>query len=185
MEDKEVFILGAGPGVEAHRGAIEEYIKTKQPVVIALNTQSGIAQELIDLRVACHPVRLLADCETHAVLPQPLITPVSLLPDDVSKSLADKTLLDFGVSIQSKTFCFDETDAVIPNSLVISYALAIANSGKASRILLAGFDGYSSDDPRTKEMQALFELYKNSGGLEIVSVTPTVYNIPIMSIYAM
>ena len=31
----------------------------------------------------------------------------------------------------------------------LAYALALANSGKARRILMAGFDGYLADDPRT------------------------------------
>ena len=48
-----------------------------RPVVVALNTQSDLDASLIDLRVASHPVRLLADCETHARLPQPSHNPLS------------------------------------------------------------------------------------------------------------
>ena len=80
MKDREVIILGAGPGVAMHRAAIQSYINHANPIVLALNTQSEIDIELIDLRVACHPVRLLADAERYATLPQPLITPVSMLP---------------------------------------------------------------------------------------------------------
>ncbi len=185
MAGREVLILGAGPGVAEHKVAIESYIATKKPVVIALNTQSAVAQNLIDLRVACHPVRLLADCEAHTGLPQPLVTPVSMLPEDVRQSLGDKKLLDFGLKVQANTFSFTATSAVLPNSLVISYALALATSGKGSCILLAGFDGYGPDDPRTKEMQKVLELYKGVDGLEVISITPTSYSIPTLSVYAM
>jgi 4-hydroxy 2-oxovalerate aldolase len=185
LAGREVLILGAGPGVAEHKVAIESYIKTKHPVVIALNTQSAVSQELINLRVACHPVRLLADCNAHTLLPQPLVTPASMLPADVIDSLKDKKLLDFGLTVKSTGFEFAATNAVLPNSLVISYALAIANSGKATRILLAGFDGYGAGDPRTKEMQKVLEAYYNANAVDIISVTPSNYNIPTLSIYAM
>jgi 4-hydroxy 2-oxovalerate aldolase len=185
IADKEVLILGAGSGVSSHKAAIERFITLYKPIVIALNTQSAVMQGLIDLRVACHPVRLLADCVAHTALPQPLITPVSALPADVLAALGDKTLLDFGLMVKPATFLFSATNAVLPNSLVISYALALATSGKATRILLAGFDGYGADDPRTKEMQTVFELYREASMLDVISITPTSYNVPTISVYAM
>lgn len=185
LEGREVLILGAGPGVAEHKAAIESYIANQKPLVIALNTQSAVEQHLIDVRVACHPVRLLADCEAHVALSQPLITPASMLPLDVLSSLEGKQLLDFGLSVQANCFSFNTTNAVLPNSLVISYALALSTSGKAKRVLLAGFDGYGADDPRTREMQEVLELYKQASSLEVISITPTTYNLPTVSVYAM
>ena len=81
-------------------------------------------------------------------------------------------MLDFGLEVKPKKFNFKNNYAVLPNSLVASYALAIATSGKASRILLAGFDGYPSDDPRRVEMDEVLSLYqKFSPKTEILSVT--------------
>lgn len=185
LAGREVLILGSGPGVAEHKFAIESYIKAKQPAVIALNTQSSVSQNLIELRVACHPVRLLADCEALTLLPQPLVTPASMLPDDVIASLRGKELLDFGLTVKSTGFEFEQTNVVLPNSLVISYALAMATSGKANRILLAGFDGYGADDPRTMEMQKVLETYRDASSLDLISITPTNYTIPTVSVYAM
>ncbi|GAA6184267.1 aldolase catalytic domain-containing protein [Aliiglaciecola sp. NS0011-25] len=185
LSGRDVLILGAGPGVAAHKLAIESFIKTKNPIVIALNTQSSVSQNLIDLRVACHPVRLLADCSAHVDLPQPLITPASMLPVDVIKSLDGKELLDFGLTVKADTIEFGTSTAVLPNSLVISYALAISSSGNANCIYLAGFDGYGAGDPRSKEMQDTLDLFNNTQKIEVMSVTPTTYRIPTSSIYAM
>jgi 4-hydroxy 2-oxovalerate aldolase len=186
LKDREVLLLGAGPGVATHRKALEQYIRKEKPFVMALNTQSQIATELIDVRIASHPVRLLADCEEHNRLPQPLITPISMLPKDVKESLQGKELLDFGLTVQEDTFKFHDTFCVIPNSLVFVYSLAVATSGKARRILLAGFDGYGADDPRTMEMEKLLEAYRLSqSGIELISITPTRYNLEIHSVYAM
>lgn len=186
IEGKDVLILGSGPGVSDHKDILEAYIIKARPFVMALNTQSMIDASLIDARVACHPIRLLADCSEHTQLPQPLITPASMLPDDVQESLQSKKLLDFGLAVKKDTFQFKDNYCVLPSSLVIAYALAIANSGKASRILLAGFDGYGADDPRAAEMQVLLNSYSClKDHVDITSVTPTRYTVPTLSIYAM
>ncbi len=176
MAGREVLILGTGPGVTAHRPALEAYIRRARPLVLALNTQSGIDPALIDLRIACHPVRLLADAETHAGLPQPLITPASQLPDDLRRELGDTELLDFGIEIAPGRFEFGETHCIAPTSLVLAYALAVATSGQAARILMAGFDGYPAGDARNAELEAMLAAYIASDtGVSPVSVTPSRY----------
>ncbi|WP_376695215.1 aldolase catalytic domain-containing protein [Wenzhouxiangella sp. EGI_FJ10305] len=183
---RDVLLLGAGPGVARHRWALECYIRDQKPLVVALNTHSDINADLIDLRVACHPVRLLADCKSHTQLPQPLITPYSMLPADVRDSLGGKEVLDFGLNVQAETFAFDDTHCTLPTSLVVAYALAVATSGQASRILMAGFDGYEADDPRSREMHQLLEQYQDAeGALSITAITPTRYGLHSESVYAL
>ena len=186
MQDREVLLLGTGPGVSEHREAIQAYIRQQQPLVIALNTQTAIDAEMIDLRVACHPVRLLADCEAHTKLPQPLITPASMLPEDVKTALQGKELYDFGLSVAADTFNFNPSSCTLPTSLVIAYALAITSSGQAKRVLMAGFDGYGADDPRSVEMQKVLNLYsQHPQSVPLVAVTASRYNLPTQSIYAL
>lgn len=185
MQDREVLILGTGPSVAAHRAAIESYIRRSKPLVLALNAQESIDQNLIDLRVACHPVRLLADVQTHKALPQPLITPITMLPDSIKHALAGKSVLDFGLGIEPGSFIFNATHCVTPTSLVIGYALASAVSGDAKRILLAGFDGYGAGDSRNDEMNYLLHRFIEASHNELLSVTPSVYEINQRSIYAL
>ena len=185
IANREVLLLGAGPNVSRHREAIGRYIRNKSPLVIALNTQDNVDDSLIDLRVACHPVRLLADCTAHCKLPQPLITPYASLPIDVQESLKNKETLDFGIKIDENTFKVSATCCTLPGSLVAGYALAIATSGKASRILLAGFDGYSTDDPRFKEMQNLFDIYQSSNiSIPMLAITATNFRLRVQSVYS-
>lgn len=183
---RDVLILGSGPGVMMHKRAIELFIKTWKPFVIALNTQKGIDAKLINIRAACHPVRLLVDCREHITLPHPVAIPASQLPGHIHDALGNKQLLDFGLNVQADTFIFEKTHCTIPNSLVVAYALAIANSGRANRILLAGFDGYEADDPRNIEMDNLLAIYKKAeGSLDVLAITPTKYKISTTSVYAM
>lgn len=186
IKDREVLLIGTGPSSADHAGAIEAYIRRVKPFVLALNTQSQIDAELIDMRVACHPVRLLADCKAHIQLPQPLITPASMLPENVKLALEDKILFDFGLEVQADTFKFEEKHCIIPRLLVFAYALAVATSGRTNRIVLAGFDGYGADDPRTTEMQKVIDTYKRTREkLELFSITPTRYVLPKKSVYAL
>lgn len=186
FKDRDVLILGSGLGVRNYRSAIVRYIKNKRPMVIALNLQSLISEDLIDYRVACHPVRMLADCEAYSSLCQPLITPYSLLPEGVKSTLDISKVCNFGVEVKEGVFGFFDSHCVTPSSLVAAYALSIASSGKARKIYMAGFDGYDSDDPRTKEMQALLDLYQSSeASLPISAITPTRYNLDVISVFAL
>ncbi len=186
FEGRDVLILGTGPGVAAHRTAIECFIRKYNPIVLALNTQTAIAAELINYRVACHPVRLLADCDVHATLPQPLITPYSMLPENVRAALVDKETLDYGLSVRESVFEFGETACVAPTSLVMAYTFALCAAGKASRMFLTGFDGYGADDPRNQEMNRIVLQYAQSNAVaEMISITPTKYDVPEISIYGL
>jgi 4-hydroxy 2-oxovalerate aldolase len=109
-----------------------------------------------------------------------------MLPDNVKQNLKQKELFDFDIAIATNSFVFNTSNCTLPNLLVLSYALAIATSGKAKKILLAGFDGYGADDPRRKEIDNVFNLYqKTKGSVDFFSITETRYEIPIKSIYGM
>ncbi len=67
----------------------------------------------------------------------------------------------------------------------IAYALSIATSGNASKILLAGLDGYGSNHKLTKRIDELFYLYSSfKEAKPIVAITPTFYSVTSTSIYA-
>jgi len=117
-------------------------------------------------------------------LPHPLITPVSMLPAEVTQAFGEKELLDFGLTVDGESFDFQATHCIVPSSLVVAYALAIASSGLASKVWLAGFDGYGPGDPRTIEMSAVFNKYTDSNGhVPVMAITPTEYDIEALSVY--
>ena len=186
FKGKEILIIGSGPSVLKHKKAIELYIKNSKPLVLALNASSMIENDLIDMRIACHPVRLMTDCEKLNRLSNPIVSPASLLSDHILESLTDIELLDFGLGIEKSIHKYGKVNCILPAPLVIAYALAVTSSGKAKKVFLAGFDGYSADDPRRIENDLVFEQHQeNESGVPVVSVTPTLYHIPTTSIYAL
>ena len=186
LKGRDILLLGTGPGVASHRDALEHYIRTYKPLVLALNTQSSVNADLINMRIACNPVRLLADCHLHTKLPQPLIAPYSMLPADVRKMLDDKEVLDFGIDVQENTFEFFQTHCIVPTSLVMAYAFAIVACGESSTLYLAGFDGYPGEDPRNAEMNHVIMQFKAyNDKLPLIAITPTKYDIQKQSVYGM
>src|SRR5690606_1026444 len=97
-----------------------------------------------------------------------------------------KKLLDFGLGVEPGVFEFRDTSCLIPSSYVLAYALAVAASGKARRILMAGFDGYLAGDPRNEGMNGLLALsIASPRSTAIVAILPTVSRVPQRSIYGM
>lgn len=186
FKGKEVLILGAGPSVEKHQGSLMHFIEKYQPLVLALNAKEQLPDHLISYRLACHPIRLLSDAKEYKRFNQPIIIPHSALSDYLKEELNNKIVLDYGLGFKPNTFEFFDTCCMLPSTLVISYALAIANSGKAKKIYLAGFDGYGKGDVRQAESESIFSAYQSLvDKTPIVSILNTSYKIPSASIYTM
>ena len=187
LDGREVLLLGTGPSLDVHREAVEAYVRSRRPFVIALNTAQPIDPALIDAHAACHPLRVLSDAERHAEIAAPLITPVDGLPTaSPLRSGTSKTLHDFGLHVDPDRFVIGSTGATLPTAAVFAYALSAAAAGNASRVLLAGFDGYAAGDPRRAEDQAVFSRFlAESDTPGLLAVTPTAFDLPSTSVYAL
>ena len=183
INGKDTLILGTGPGVKLYKNEIESYIKKHSPIVLALNTVSDIDDELINYRVACHPIRLLSDSIKYKTFPQPIIMPLTSLNSDFQSELDDINILDFGLAISDEIEIFD-TGCSIQFPMVLPYSLAICLSGGSENILLAGFDGYPNGDIRNEETSDIFNLYTSKYSKDLfTSITPTKHPIETKSIY--
>jgi len=184
IKGREVLILGSGPGCKTHKDALEQFIQGRKPVVIALNVNSPIRDDLIHLHAACHPIRLLRDSGSYGKVQGALVAPVSALPETVRNSLKETGCYDFGLGLGSGTFEFGASHAILPRPMAAAYAMAIANSGGATRIYMAGFDGYGPEDPRNLEMNDVLSCYQGRpGAVELRAITPTRYEMPEDSVY--
>ena len=185
FNNKDVLIIGPGSEFENHEKAVELFINKLKPVVLAINTKTLSNNSLIDLRIACHPTRLFADVDTHLNLPEPLVIPLSMLPKEFIKIFKDKDIRDYGIGLSKDKFEFHENFCMVPNSLVISYALALVTSGNVNDIYLAGFDGYSQGDSRNEEVNdLLFKFRQSQPKTNVIAITPTKYkNLTSKSVY--
>ena len=185
IENREVLILGSGPSIKTHSTAIENFIINKKPFVIGLNIQEHINNKYINMIAACHALRLLTDIDKYKKIKYPLILPLENLSENIKKKLKGIKIKNYGIQVIPNTFKFEDKRSIIPNSLAVSYALAVSNSGNAKRIYLAGFDGYKAEDARRIEMDSMFSLYSSiNEAIELISITQTKYMVKSTSVYA-
>jgi 4-hydroxy 2-oxovalerate aldolase len=186
IEGRDVIILGNGPGLQQCISAIKMFIRQRNPLVVALNIAQSIDDDIIDLRVACHPVRILTQYTVYSSLPQKIVLPYSMLPPHLEPNHSKVNILDYGLQIRDGSFDFYDTYGIIPYAKVFPYSLALSNSGHAQKIYIAGFDGYSPSDPREVENSAMINAYNStSDSLPIISITPTTLPVPCISVYSL
>ena len=65
IKNRQVLLIASGPKANAYKEEIENYIKLKKPYVMALNTTVNIDRKLIDVFVACNPLKLIADTNLY------------------------------------------------------------------------------------------------------------------------
>lgn len=182
FEGRDVLIVGPGPEGAARRRDVERYIESVNPAVIALNLVPPVEPHLVDLFVMCDPVRATIDRTLLLKTEQPVAMPFDLVgeppPDRPGRSL------DYGVATSPGTLEVKNRGCILPRLLAAGYALAFASAGGASRILLTGFDGFSTDDPRQSEMVELMELCQRATQVpELLALTKTTYPIRQRSLY--
>ena len=184
---KEVLIIANAPSIEQHQRALELYIKKYQPIVISINLVDKINPLLIDYFCISHNIKFLADYRRYQELNKPLIYPKHRFKEhELSRLNASIHSIDYGVQIKEHTFMPHIDFCTIPYDLTVAYALSVALTAQAKRIILAGFDGYDAMDKRQQEMIRLFQLIQEqSQDKEIIAITPTSYPINKGSVYAL
>ena len=175
FKNKNILVLATGPSSVKYKKGIEIYIKKTKPIVIALNTPTPIKDHLIDIRAACHPIRMMKDVNQYQKMKQLLLCPYSNLEPNLYEKLNREKILDYGLITKEQTFTFKQNYCVIPKPLVLIYAIAALISGEAKSINIVGIDGYPSGDLRNIELEKLLENLLRSvpNTIAINSLTPT------------
>ena len=185
FSNRNVLLIGVGSSLYDHKKGIENFINKFKPYVIAVNSSETINEELINLRIASNPIKIIADANSHIKFKQPLITPYSMLPKNIKDMWTRKIIYDYGIEIKEGELFLKNNYCTVPNSNVFAYALAIIFAGKATKISIAGFDGYPFDSYKNEEINEILALSKDfliHSPLD--SITPTMYQVPQKSLYA-
>ena len=88
-----------------------------------------------------------------------------------------KHVVNYSSLLNCHDFLIDNGGLMLINLLILL---------NVKEVLLAGFDGYSTDDQRRLENDIIFEKHQNvASAVPVIAVTPTLYNIESTSIYAL
>ena len=177
FKDKEILLLANGDSLLSYKKNIENYIKIRKPLVIALKPKIKFHSKFINYYIACNPLRIMGESSTYNNLKKPLIIPQYFMPNSLKRRFSKVKTLNFGAGLKPNSFSFKDYGASIPKFYTLSYALAVVTSGHSKKISLAGFDGYGKNDQRTKVIDEIFDIYRrNKKSLSISFLTPSSYN---------
>ena len=177
---KEILLLGPGSNLKKNLEQVKEFISSKKLLVVA--TSPTINEDLkVDINIACHPFRIIADHKKYNNLNSMFIFPEYKI-DIFKKNILDKMdVYRFGF-VSSDDFKCYQTYCTSPYMNVASYALSIFEKGLASKVYLAGFDGYEERNSAHSEVQKIINYFVKK--LKIISITESLYEIETESVHS-
>ena len=183
VKDKTVLILGAGSSLTQYEKQLKELIDTNDLVVLSININKLFDSSFIDAYVTCYESRILIEAHSYKNLNRPIILPLESVPLPIRSLMESLDIRNYGLKLSSGQVELNPLYCVLNFKLSVAYAIALAKIGGAKKILLAGFDGYVSDDPRQQEMIDALAGFENiKPDIEMIAITPTSYRLKHLSV---
>ena len=175
----KILILGSGKSVAKNRIEIENFIRNNDVYVIVLNTTSNINEKFIDLRVACHPLRIISDLPLYKKLKTPILLPFSSFKNSVKNLIKRNKInyIDYGLELNLNYKIFvNKNYCILPSPLAIGYALSVVSKIKEKRLFLAGFDGFDLSNPEIDDSEPVISSFiHNFFKIKPYTLTPSKY----------
>ena len=86
VKGKNILLLASGPNLKKYRRKVEQFIRTKRPIVISLKPKTIINNKLIDYYIACNPLRIISEINLYNQIKKPFIIPKTLITKKKNKN---------------------------------------------------------------------------------------------------
>jgi 4-hydroxy 2-oxovalerate aldolase len=181
-----IVIVAAGPTFKRYIADIVNFARQRKARLLTVNTLNQVPVEAVDGVVTVNQNRIRFEATELHRLGVPVYAPISHLSEDCAEYLDGLDVFDYGLSCAPGAVELSENGCTLPYALSAIYALALALTGGASHVYLAGFDGYGAGDPRQQEMSESIELLRSKIDFEtkVTAITPTNYPFRQGSLYA-
>lgn len=183
---ERVLIVAGGPAALRHARAVQAYVERHAPLVIECNL-TGVLGSLPRTIAVLNDVRLNQLLERAEELPEQarIVTGLEAVPPALGRHMPRR----LPYQLSAREFAASEDCVTIPDYVVGMYALALATLSRPRRIELVGFDGFDSSEGKLQNeaMNSFWTLARSSGpmaGVELVSLLPTRYDLPVESLYS-
>lgn len=186
-QSETVLIVANGPHLHNHQDALRRFIELHRPLVIECNDVvplDGVQRTT----VVINRVRMeeLASRPGAVDPARVIVTGLKSAP----AALNGQKVLGATYSLGAGSFAVEDDTMVLPGYVVGMLATGLALRANPRKIYLAGFDGFDTPDRRAEqaEMDTFWELLRRSkraAGVELTSLLPTTYQVPVRSIYSL
>ena len=172
---KDVLLIAPGSTVGEQKSHIEAFIKERDLQVGVCGAKMLIGDEYVDFRFISNPLSILGMAGNSAG-PSKIIGPFGQIPSKYVHSVPESQRVHYYLEKTQDAFNVNERGAALPTHRVFAYALSFIASQGASKVYLAGFDGYTASPELNDEF---ISFLKHLSGLfptmEVISLTPTLY----------
>ncbi|SMF79548.1 hypothetical protein [Candidatus Pelagibacter sp. HIMB1321] len=174
-DNKQAIILGKGKSIEKIKPQLIKKIKNSKLLVICLNKTKIIDDQLVDIRAFCHPINILSNLNYFKRLRKNLLIPYSCLAKNIRNYFDKNLIIDYGIKINKST-SINKNYITIKSPLALIYTVGFLISKNFENIFLAGFDGYSKDEPNQdtsfEMINSMKKMYSKKN-VRFASLTPT------------
>lgn len=179
--NENFLIIGSSKNVKKYKEKIINFSSSLNFSNIAVNINKVFDNSFIDYRVACHLSRIKMDYSFYKKFNNKFVIPENNIDKKILATLDKDQILNFDLIINKKNpenIKVNPNQCILPNKLVIGYAIAFAIANGAKKIYLAGFEGFGKDNPANDESEHVLQLFINKyKNVKISSITPTKLNI--------
>lgn len=179
MEGKEVVLVAQTDLSIEYKDAIEDYCNAKKPILISINQPKVKLKLDYDFVVISHNEKFRDDENSYRTGAYSYVAPKSMF-----KKINIDIVHDYGILMSPNKFENCQSYACVPNRLTLAYAISFCLDAGVSNLKLVGFGGFNLEEKRHKEVQAFLQILATQSSIKLVSLTPTSFNIPEKSIYA-
>ena len=110
--------------------------------------------------------------------------PMARLKNELASQFDGLKIFNYGLKLHNGAFDIESTGCILQWPLAFAYGLSVATQANANEVLMVGFDGYETNDPRQEEMiEVLISYNQLQNHLPLRSLTPTNYPIQQGSIF--
>ena len=142
----KALILGPGKRVQNIKDSLYNSINKNKLLVICLNNTKTIKENYINIRAFCHPIRILSNLNYFKKCSKNILVPYSCLSKKTQNYFNKKNIIDYGIKI-NKDLNINKNYVSVSSPLALIYSISFLISRNIKTIYLAGFDGYSKDEP--------------------------------------
>lgn len=182
--EQPILIVANGPSAHKYKNEIETFIQIKKPFVISLNFVNAIDEKYVDMYALCNPARILSNLNNILNIDKTILMPVEQLDEGLKALLKKSKTVNYNLTIDDE-LSFDLNGCTMDSPLVLGFTLCALLSNKRSKVFMTGFDGYKGNSERNRDINNLIEdLSSKNKEMELISITPTRYNMNQQSIYS-
>ena len=182
-KNKKVLILGQGDSVKKLSSEIIDFIKKHKPITVSLNINKVLDHKYIDRFIESNEKRVLLDSNILSKYKNKLIFPVNNYQNIINYKVIKNIKFNYSFKIAKTNWKVKSNFCIIPNSLVATFGLAVIFMGNPKEIFAVGMDGKNFDEVNKNQINDFYHFLKLKFNKKIISLTKSIYNFDIDSIY--